>query len=63
MEKKSREEPRYHRERSRITCKTMDIGLESFQVCLEKEPQKCRFSLNFGDTYFCRYSHQADNKK
>ena len=36
-------------------CKAKDIGLESFRVCFEKDPQKCNFSVIFGDTYFCNY--------
>jgi len=34
-------------------CKAKDIGLESFLECLEKEPRKCKFSFDFGGSYFC----------
>lgn len=35
-------------------CKAEDIGLESFTMCLLKNPQECVCSLSFGDTYFCK---------
>jgi hypothetical protein len=35
-------------------CKVEDIGLESFVVCLIKNPKGCIFSLSFGNTYFCK---------
>jgi len=35
-------------------CKAKDIGINSFLVCLEDQPQKCNFSLMFGDMYFCK---------
>ena len=40
--------------KSKITCKTKDIGLESFLICLENKPKKCMFSITFGDRYFCK---------
>ncbi len=40
--------------KSKITCKTEDIGLESFLICLENKPKKCMFSITFGDRYFCK---------
>jgi hypothetical protein len=40
--------------KSKITCKTDDIGLESFLICLEEKPKKCTFSTLFGDRYFCK---------
>jgi hypothetical protein len=40
--------------KSKIPCKTDDIGLESFLVCLEKKPKKCMFSTLFGNRYFCK---------
>ena len=39
---------------SKISCKTEDIGLETFFICLEKKPQKCMFSILFGNKYFCK---------
>jgi hypothetical protein len=35
-------------------CKAEDIGLESFIICLMKNPKKCVCSFSFGDTYFCK---------
>ena len=35
-------------------CKAKDIGLESLLECLEEEvPKGCKFSIHFGDSYFC----------
>jgi hypothetical protein len=33
--------------------KARDIGLKSFLVCLEENPELCQFSLQFGNSYFC----------
>ena len=38
----------------KISCKTDDIGLETFLICLEKKPKKCKFSILFGNRYFCK---------
>ena len=35
-------------------CKAEDIGLETFLLCLEKNPSDCRFSVVFGDMHFCQ---------
>jgi hypothetical protein len=35
-------------------CKAEDIGLETFLVCLEKNPAACRFSVVFGGMHFCQ---------
>ncbi|MGE5893497.1 MAG: hypothetical protein ACM34I_05535 [bacterium] len=35
-------------------CRSMDIGLESHLVCLEKNGRECTFSVRFGDTFFCQ---------
>ncbi len=35
-------------------CKAKDIGLASHLICLEKNPNKCNFSLPFGGQYFCK---------
>jgi len=34
--------------------RVQDIGMESFLVCLENKLSECRFSINFGDLYFCQ---------
>lgn len=34
-------------------CKAEDIGIESFLVCLEDSSGDCKFSIPFGDGYFC----------
>jgi hypothetical protein len=43
--------------KSNISCKTDDIGLESFLICLEEKPKKCMFSTLFGNRYFCKKPH------
>jgi len=35
-------------------CKARDVGLESFVVCLMNDPLACKFSLQFGDVFFCQ---------
>ncbi len=35
-------------------CKAMDIGLEKSLVCLESNPQDCKFSVRYGGSHFCR---------
>lgn len=40
--------------KSKFSCKTDDMGLESFLICLEKKPKKCMFSIIFGNRYFCK---------
>ena len=35
-------------------CKAKDIGIQSFLVCLEEDPQRCKFALSFGDSYLCQ---------
>lgn len=40
--------------KSNISCKTDDIGLESFLICLENKPKQCLFSILFGNRYFCK---------
>ena len=35
-------------------CKAEDIGIESFLVCLEQDPVDCKFSISFGDGFFCQ---------
>ena len=35
-------------------CKAEDIGIESFLVCLEEDPVSCKFSIPYGDAYFCQ---------
>ena len=37
-------------------CKVKDIGLESFIICLEKYPLECKFSIYYGEVYFCQCS-------
>jgi hypothetical protein len=34
--------------------RVQDIGMESFLICLENKVLDCRFSINFGDIYFCQ---------
>lgn len=35
-------------------CMARDIGIESFLECLERDPQKCKFSFSFGLSYLCQ---------
>lgn len=37
-----------------VLCKAQDIGLETFLICLERNPQKCNFSVYFGNLFFCK---------
>ena len=37
-----------------LSCRVLDIGLESFVVCLEEQPNVCAFSLSFGSKFFCK---------
>jgi len=34
-------------------CKAKDIGMESFLICSEEDPQQCRFAMSFGTSFFC----------
>lgn len=40
-----------------ILCKAEDIGLETFLLCLEKDPRFCDFAVHFGDLFFCKCPH------
>jgi hypothetical protein len=36
-------------------CKAEDIGLDTYLVCLEKNPEACKFFFTlFGDKHFCQ---------
>ncbi len=37
-----------------IPCQTRNMGLQSFFVCLEKDPYKCRFHLRYGTSELCK---------
>jgi hypothetical protein len=37
----------------RNLCKAKDIGLESFVICLVRDPLECKFAILFGDVSFC----------
>lgn len=41
-----------HRSTFEVLCKAKDIGVDSFLVCLEKEPFEC--SLPYGCSYYSR---------
>jgi hypothetical protein len=45
---------RCYKSKYKDLCKAQDIGMESFLVCLDKNPQKCKFSFSFGFKYFCK---------
>ena len=34
-------------------CNAKDIGMKSFLLCLEENPQACKFSIDGGDYFFC----------
>ena len=35
-------------------CRRKDLGLKSYLLCLEDNPDTCRHSLPFGSDYFCK---------
>lgn len=35
-------------------CKAKDIGVESYLVCLDEQPEDCPFSLSFGYGHLCK---------
>lgn len=37
-----------------FSCRRKDLGLSSFLLCLESNPEKCMHSLPFGNDYFCK---------
>jgi len=41
-----------------ILCKAKDIGDGSYTrpylVCSEENPSQCKFSVHFGDSYYCK---------
>jgi hypothetical protein len=45
---------RCYKSKYKDLCKAQDIGMESFLVCLDKNPPKCNFSFSFGFKYFCK---------
>jgi hypothetical protein len=34
-------------------CKAEDVGLESFLICLDLDPRKCKFSRSWRMGYLC----------
>ncbi len=37
-----------------FTCKAIDIGLDSFVECLEKDSHRCPFSMTYANCNFCK---------
>jgi hypothetical protein len=37
-----------------FTCKAIDVGLDSFVECLEKDSSSCVFSISYAHSYFCK---------
>jgi len=35
-------------------CKSKDIGLDNFLLCLEKNVKDCSFNIYFGEAVFCK---------
>ncbi len=35
-------------------CRMIDIGLESYLVCLDPDPTQCKFALSYDHKYYCR---------
>ena len=35
-------------------CRARDIGLDSFVACLNRDPLACKFSIRFGELFFCQ---------
>lgn len=44
-------------------CNAKDIGMQSYLLCLEKDPQNCDFSFFFIDEYLCKCSIRICIKK
>jgi hypothetical protein len=38
-----------------VHCKVIDVGLNSFYLCLERESGKCIYSVQYGDEYYCKF--------
>jgi hypothetical protein len=36
-----------------VLCKAKDIGIESFLLCFEEDPRKCKFSFALERGYTC----------
>ncbi len=36
-----------------LFCKIKDIGMNSFLVCLDSKVDLCKYSIHFGNSYFC----------
>jgi hypothetical protein len=43
-----------YRSKFKGLCSAKDIGLQSYLLCMEKDPQKCDFSFFFIDEYLCK---------
>ena len=42
-----------HKSHFDVFCRAEDIGIESYVLCLEENPQFCQFSVPFGYAHFC----------
>ena len=38
---------------SEDVCKAKDFGLANYVECMEDNPYACKFTVRFGDGYFC----------
>jgi hypothetical protein len=45
---------RCYKSGSEKLCKARDFGMEEYIDCLEENPEKCEFSLPFGEGYLCK---------
>ena len=36
-----------------VLCKVEDVGLKTHLVCLDDDPEACRFAMRMDSTYFC----------
>jgi hypothetical protein len=43
-----------HKSAFDVLCKAKDVGLASYVMCLENSANGCKFSVSYGDSYYCR---------
>ena len=35
-------------------CRARDFGIENYLECLDKNPQECKFAMEYGILYICK---------
>lgn len=43
----------WYKPRCGFTCQAMDIGVDEYVECLEKDSYGCRFSISYAYSHFC----------